>query len=105
MGLLIASRKNKDLKYYFSDRSPEGLLDDSPHLSDNFFYSPSKVINAERLIEVFNDCAHPELKAAYEIGIDSAIRFIQAFKIKASPLYVYRINTNFYTKERTTSVA
>jgi len=96
MGLEINSRTNKDIYYSFTDRSPEGLLRNSPHLADNFSFNLSDRVNLERLEEVVRDCAHPEIEALHHDGIEPVIRFIQAFGIKANPLYVYKINIKFY---------
>ncbi|MBI2631792.1 hypothetical protein HYW75_02205 [Candidatus Pacearchaeota archaeon] len=95
----IKSRTNKDISYCFSDRSPEGLLKDSPHLADNFSYDPSKPVNREKFREVINDLAHPEIQAAFEDGFNSVVRFFKAFNIKTKPLYIYRIDRTFYEQK------
>ncbi len=101
MEVSIRSRTNKDISYCFSDRSPEGPLKDILHLADNFSYDPSKFNqdSDKRFREAINDCAHPELQALMEEGLEAVTRFIKAFGIKAQPLYVYRINIRFYEQK------
>lgn len=99
MEVSVRSKSNEDISYCFSDCSPNNFQEEKPHLSNNFSYDESNFdYDSERKFrKVLGDCAHPELQAAFEIGgLESTIRFIRAFGIKAQPLYVYRIDRNFY---------
>ena len=101
MGLEIKSRKNKNSYYCFSDRSPDGLIEDYPHLVDNFSFDPRSPIGNSKLLDaVLKDCVYPGIEALYESGVNSVIRFIKSFGIRATPLYIYTINTQFYTQQR-----
>ena len=103
--IAINSKTNKGLIYYFSDFSPEHFGNNVPaHFNDNFVIDLFNLgrgdpKNRDKLKVIIDDCAHPEVKAAYNDSHASLGRFLGALGIR-SPLYVYTSDNDFYSKSR-----
>jgi len=103
MELSVKSRTHEDITYCFSDQAPsEEFIAENPHLGNNFAFDPDNSASREHYRKVLEDCAHPEIRLlAKHHGLDDVTRFIQAFGIKAAPLYVYTIDQTFYSSKPT----
>ena len=99
-GVEIKSRSKKgEICYHFSDLDAATIRGGIPaHLTNYFPFNFTNLEgDRERVTEVLRDCAHPELQALLEDGLQPVGRFLKAFGLK-DPMFVYTIDTRFYQR-------